>query len=78
MLKVKITKDTVELVCFTTVMYNQKTDYRFLLTQQPDGCLLSIETPGEGNGADKQISLMFAIADNMLANCLASPASKQC
>ena len=73
--KAKVTTDTVELVCFTTEMYEQKTDYQFHLTQQPDGCLLSIETPGEGDLPNQKLSLMFAIADNMLGALDRNPAN---
>ena len=66
MLRAKITKDTVKLVCFTTKMYWQKTNFMFSITALPDGCLLSIETPGGDEWAERQLALMLTIADKML------------
>ena len=67
MYKAKITEDTTERFGFTTEMYGKKANYLFHISKQQDGCLLSIEIPGVDNDTDGQISFMFAIVDNMLA-----------
>ena len=67
MYKAKITQDRSEHFGFITEMYGQETSYIFCIKEQPDGCLLSIETEGENAEADKQLSFMFSIVDNMLA-----------
>ena len=65
MYKAKITKNTTEYFNFITEMYGQKTNYFFHISKHTGGCTLSIET--EGKDADQQISFMFSIVDNMLA-----------
>ena len=67
MLKARVTKDTVNLVCFTARMYKQKTCYQLRITKQSDGCMLAVETPGDGEDSQKRIDLIFAIVDGMLA-----------
>ena len=67
MYKAEVTEDSVERFRFTTVMYEQKTGYLFKIEKQEDGCLLAIETDGEGEQAERQVAFMFAIVDDMLA-----------
>ena len=68
MYKAEITRqDGTELFGFTTEMYGQKTDYLFRIEKQREGCLLSVETPGENESAEKQLAFMFSLVDNMLA-----------
>ncbi|MDR1131818.1 MAG: hypothetical protein LBL15_05320 [Oscillospiraceae bacterium] len=67
MYKAKITQDDVARFAFDTAMYGQKTHYLFRIETQPDGCLLSIETEGEDESAERRVSFMFSVVDNMLA-----------
>ena len=75
MYKAKVTEDKTGRFGFTTHMYGQRTDYLFQIEKQEDGCLLSIKTEGEDEQSGKQLSFMFAIVDNMLAQL---PASLAC
>jgi hypothetical protein len=68
MYKAKVTRDDDEQFSFITMMYGQKTSYLFRFEKQPEGCLLSIGTNGEDRSADRRVSFMFSIADNMLAS----------
>ena len=67
MYKAAVTADDGERFAFTTEMYGKKINYLFRVTQQPDGCLLTIETEGEGKKTEQRLSFMFSLVDNMLA-----------
>ena len=56
---------------FTTEMYGKKVKYLFNVTQQPDGCELSIITDGEDERAAHRLAFMFSIVDSMLAQLTA-------
>ena len=66
MYKGQVMHDSTELFEFEIEMYGKKTPYRFSFTEQSEGSLLSIETPGEGNREEQRISFMFSIVDNIL------------
>jgi hypothetical protein len=68
MYKAKVTRDDDEQFSFVTRMYGQKACYLFRFEKQPEGCLLSIGTDGDGGSAERRVSFMFSIADNMLAS----------
>ena len=67
MYKAIVTVDEGGRFVFETEMYGRITDYLFRVTEEPDGCRLTIETPGEGERAGQHISFMFSVVDNMLA-----------
>ena len=67
MYKAKVTEDKAGRFAFTTEMYRQKKKYIFDISEQPGGCLLSIATPGDGEQNEQDISFMFGLVDNMLA-----------
>ena len=77
MYKAKVTEDKAGRFGFTTEMYGQRTDYLFQIKKQEDGCLLLIETEGEDEQSDKQLSFMFSIVDNMLAQLPVSRTSNE-
>ena len=66
MYKAKITEDQGERFGFSTEMYGLRTEYLFRIEKHPSGCLLTIETEGDGEDAARRVSLMFAVVDNML------------
>jgi len=67
MYKAKVTVDDGEQFGFDTEMYGKNTSYLFRVTETSDGCLLSVETPEEGDKAEQHLSFMLSIVDNMLA-----------
>ena len=66
-LKGELKHDTNEWLEFVVKMYQKKTLYQFYFLVQNDGCLLSIETPGEGKTAEQRVSFMFSLVDTLLA-----------
>ena len=67
MYKANVTVDDGERFGFATEMYGNTTSYLFQVTEKPEGCQLTIETPGEGERAMRHLFFMFAVVDNMLA-----------
>ena len=67
MYKARITEDKAGRFGFTTEMYGQSTEYLFRIERQEGKCLLSIKTGGEDEQSGKQLTFMFSIVDNMLA-----------
>ena len=67
MYKASVTVDDGVRFGFKTEMYGNTTSYLFQVTQEPKGCQLAIETPGEDEKAMRHLLFMFAVVDNMLA-----------
>ena len=67
MYKASVTVDDGERFGFETEMYGNTTSYLFQVTKEPNGCQLTIETPGEDERAMRHLLFMFAVVDNMLA-----------
>ena len=66
MYKAKITEDKVDRFSFITEIYGLKTKYIFLIEKQTEGCVLSVESEGDDEQAEKQLLFMLSIVDNML------------
>ena len=66
MYKAKVTVDDGEQFGFDTEMYGKNTSYYFRMSEIPDGCLLSIVTPEEGDKAEQHLFFMLSIVDSML------------
>lgn len=66
--KAKVTGYDDERLDFSVEMYGQITNYRFRVTKLPEGgSLVEVSSSTEGQSGDKQVSLIFAMFDNILS-----------